>query len=87
MDDSRTTPEVVVYRRLGCGHCMALAVGLRRRGIAYRPVDIWRDEDAAAFVRSHAGGAETVPTVVIGDRVLVNPSARQVVATLDALQS
>ena len=34
---------------------------------------------AAAFVRAHAGGNETVPTVDIGGTVLVNPSARRVV--------
>jgi glutaredoxin-like protein len=77
-------PEIVVYKRPGCGYCMALAVGLRRRGIHYRSVDIWKDDGAAAFVRQHAGGDETVPTVVIDGRVLVNPSARQVVAHLEA---
>jgi mycoredoxin len=77
-------PEIVVYKRSGCGHCLALAVGLRRRGVRYRSIDIWKDDDAAAFVRQHAGGAETVPTVVIHGRVLVNPSARQVVAHLEA---
>jgi glutaredoxin-like protein len=80
-------PELVVYRRAGCGHCVRLAVGLRRRGIHYRTVDVWKDAEAADFVRRHAGGHETVPTVVIGDRVLVNPSARQVVAHLDELRA
>lgn len=77
-------PEIVVYRRPGCGYCMSLAIGLKRRGVHYRSIDIWKDPDAAAFVREHAGGHETVPTVVIGERVLVNPSARQVVAHLEA---
>jgi glutaredoxin len=80
-------PEPVVVRRPGCGYCVALAVGLRRRGIHYRSVDIWRDPDAAAFVRDHARGHETVPTVVVGDRVLVNPSARQVAAHLEELRA
>ncbi|MDQ2648636.1 MAG: glutathione S-transferase N-terminal domain-containing protein [Actinomycetota bacterium] len=76
--------EIVVYKRPGCGYCITLAVGLRRRGVHYRSVDISKDDDAAAFVRRHAAGNETVPTVVIGGRVLVNPSARQVVAHLEA---
>jgi mycoredoxin len=79
--------ELVVYRRAGCGHCVRLALGLRRRGIHYRTVDIWKDDGAADFVRRHAGGHETVPTVVIGDHVLVNPSARQVVAHLEELRA
>ena len=53
-------------------------------GVPYRTVDIWKDPDAAAFVRRHARGHETVPTVVVGDTVLVNPSARQVIAHLEA---
>jgi hypothetical protein len=39
--------------------------------------DIWADEDAAAFVRRHAGGNETVPTVDVAGTVLVNPTARK----------
>jgi mycoredoxin len=33
-------------------------------------------------VREHANGNETVPTVVIGDRGFVNPSAGELVAYL-----
>lgn len=70
---------VVVYWRPGCPFCGSLRRGLRRSGLATREVDIWEDPKAAAFVREHAGGSETVPTVDIGGTVLVNPSARQVV--------
>jgi hypothetical protein len=52
--------------------------GLDKAGIATVDHDIWDDPDAAAVVRSHANGNETVPTVVIGDVGLVNPSTRQV---------
>jgi glutaredoxin len=45
-------------------------------------VTIWRDPDAAAFVRSVASGNETVPTVVIGGQSVVNPPPRVVVAAL-----
>jgi len=58
---------------------MSLRRGLRRSGLATREVDIWSDPSGAAFVRDHAGGDETVPTVEIGGTVLVNPSARRVV--------
>jgi mycoredoxin len=40
-------------------------------------VNIWEDPDGAAFVRSVTGGDETVPTVRIGTRSVVNPSPRQ----------
>jgi len=71
---------VTVYWRPGCPYCMALRRGLRRSGLDTREVDIWLEPSAAAFVRQHAGGNETVPTVAVGSTVLVNPSARTVVA-------
>ena len=46
--------------------------------ITYR--NIWEDPEAAAFVRDHANGNEVVPTVKIGEVVLVNPSAEQVLS-------
>ncbi len=46
--------------------------------ITYR--NIWEAPEAAAFVRDHANGNEVVPTVKIGDVVLVNPSAEQVLS-------
>src|SRR5260370_30860736 len=54
---------------------------VRREGI-----NIWDDQDAAARVRGITGGPETVPTVVVGTRAMVNPSARQVIAAVRAGQ-
>lgn len=45
-------------------------------------INIWRDPDAAAFVRSVADGNETVPTVVIDGHAYINPPPGQVVAAL-----
>jgi len=76
---------VTVYWRPGCPYCMSLRRGLKRSGLATSEVDIWSDPSGAAFVREHAGGNETVPTVDIAGTVLVNPSARTVVdAAADA---
>ena len=72
--------DVVVHWRPGCGFCSMLFRGLDERGVSYDRRDIWEDEEAAAFVREHADGAEVVPTVLVGDTVLVNPSADEVVA-------
>ena len=71
---------VTVFWRPGCGFCAALLRGLDRAGLDYEQRDIWEDEDAADFVRRHAGGNETVPTVAIGEVVLVNPPAGEVLA-------
>ena len=70
--------EVVLYTRPGCPYCFTLRAGLRRAGIVPREINIWEDPDAAAVVRSVANGNETVPTVVVGDVHMVNPSARRV---------
>ena len=53
------------------------------RGIVTIDHNIWEDPEAAAVVRSHARGNETVPTVVIDGVGLVNPSAREVTAFLE----
>jgi glutaredoxin len=71
---------VTVYWRPGCPFCSRLRGNLRAMGLAPREVNIWADPSAAATVRSLAGGNETVPTVVIGERGYVNPTAAEVLA-------
>ncbi|HEC08173.1 MAG TPA: NrdH-redoxin [Acidimicrobiales bacterium] len=61
---------------------MALERGLGRYDLPVRRHNIWEDPDAAQFVRSHAGGNETVPTVAIGGTVLVNPRPREVLEVM-----
>ena len=78
--DGAPVPTVTLYWRRGCPFCGSLRRGLKRAGLPTQEVDIWSDPEAAAFVRTHAGGNETVPTVAIGGTVLVNPSAQRVVA-------
>jgi mycoredoxin len=67
--------EVVVYSRPGCPYCFMLRRGLRKRGVTFTEVDIWKDPDAAAAVRAVANGNETVPTVHVAGQWLVNPKA------------
>lgn len=72
--------EVEFYWRPGCPFCLMLQEPLARSGLPVREVNIWEDPDAAARVRSVAGGNEVVPTVFIGDRAMVNPSFADVEA-------
>ncbi|MFG2982731.1 mycoredoxin [Streptomyces sp. NPDC048258] len=77
------TAEVTVYWRPGCPYCIKLRAQLRLTGTPYRKVNIWRDPDAAAFVRSVADGNETVPTVRVTsaaghESVMVNPSLARI---------
>ena len=47
-------------------------------------VNVWADPEANAAVRTHNDGNELTPTALVGDRVLVNPSADALRAALDA---
>jgi len=69
---------VVVYWRPGCPYCARLRWGLRRRRVESEWINVWNDPSASAFVRSFNAGNETVPTVVVGEVTLVNPTPRQV---------
>ena len=75
---------VTVYWRPGCPYCALLRRALRRAGLETTEVNIWQEEAAADAVRSIAHGNETVPTVVVGETQLVNPSARMVLDTVRA---
>ncbi|MCP3935458.1 MAG: NrdH-redoxin [Actinomycetia bacterium] len=72
-----------LYWRPGCGFCMALDRGLSKVGdLPITRHNIWADPEAADYVREHANGNETVPTVRVGSVVMVNPTANQVMAAL-----
>ena len=64
---------IVVYWRPGCMYCLRLRSSLGRLARRATWVDIWADEDAAAFVRGVNDGNETVPTVVAENTVRTNP--------------
>ncbi|HWM05187.1 MAG TPA: glutaredoxin domain-containing protein [Actinophytocola sp.] len=72
---SSAPPQLTVHTRPGCPFCFKLRLGLRLRRIRFTEVNIWEDAEAAAAVRAVANGNETVPTVHVAGRWLVNPSA------------
>jgi mycoredoxin len=76
--------EVVIYWRPDCVFCLDLLLRLRWTRLRYRRADIRKDPGAKAFVRSVADGNETVPTVMVAGRALVNPSKRQVIEAVRA---
>ncbi len=75
---------VTVYWRPMCGYCNTLKRELDRHGIAYDDVDIWEHREKAEIVRRATGGDEIVPTVQIGERFFVNPSAIEVLEAAQA---
>ncbi|MGZ4727969.1 MAG: glutaredoxin family protein [Acidimicrobiales bacterium] len=72
---------MTVLWRPGCGFCSLLTRRLDRVGVAYGHRNIWDDDEARTFLRSNIG-CETVPTVLVGDAVLVNPSIDEVMRCL-----
>jgi len=80
VDSTATT--ITVYWRPGCGFCSRLLRWIDRAGVPATLRNIWEDPEAAAAVRAVTGGDETVPTVTIGQRALVNPSPRALQAAI-----
>lgn len=81
-DDHASGSPVTVFWRPHCGFSAGLRRALDRAGLDYDARNIWEDEEAAATVRSVADGSETVPTVLVGDRALVNPGSNEVLAAV-----
>ena len=81
---SSDAQRIDLYWRPGCGFCSSLRRGLDRLGIERVEHNIWDNPNDAAIVRMHANGNETVPTVVVGNQSLVNPSAKQLLAFLSS---
>ena len=74
---------ITVLWRPGCGFCRVLFSGLERHGIAYETRNIWEDAQARAMLNERIG-SETVPSVLLGDAIMVNPSIAELLERLEA---
>ena len=74
---------ITFYWRPGCPFCMSLERQLDGAQIPLDKQNIWDDPSAAEFVRNHADGNETVPTVAVGSVVMVNPSPVEVLRAME----
>ncbi len=77
-----TDKTITMYWRPGCGFCAALERQMVKHELNFEKRNIWDDSEAAAFVRSVARGNETVPTLVVGESSMVNPSIDEVLTAL-----
>ena len=82
MADTDPRKDVVIYWRPGCGYCSRLRATLGDAGKGASWVNIWQDEEGAAFVRSVNEGNEVVPTVVMDDIPVTNPRPQVVLERL-----
>jgi glutaredoxin-like protein len=75
-NDTNATPSIdsiEFYWRPGCPFCAMLERDLNSAQIPLSKRNIWEEPQAAEFVRSVAGGNETVPTIFVGGQAMVNP--------------
>lgn len=72
------TAPITVYSTTWCGHCKRLLRQLDEASIAYEVVDLDEHPQHGARIEARTGGFRTVPTLEVGDRLLVNPTIVQV---------
>jgi thioredoxin reductase (NADPH) len=71
-EDTHRPDRVTVYTTSWCPDCYVAKRYLDRLGVSYDEVDIEDTPGAAEQVEEWSGGYRTVPTFVIGDRVVVD---------------
>lgn len=69
---------IVMYSTSWCGYCRRLGSQLSEAGIEFRVVDLDSDPSYDERIKEATGGFRTVPTLEIGDRLLVNPTIVEV---------
>lgn len=73
---------VTMYKTETCGHCRRLKRALEGNGVEVVEVDVETRPEVAERIVEATGGYRVVPTVEIGERLLVNPSPQEVKAAL-----
>ena len=73
---------VTMYTTTWCGYCRRLKRQMEDEGIEFREVDVDAEAQYDERIIAATGGFRTVPTIEVGDVLLVNPTLREVRATL-----
>jgi glutaredoxin-like YruB-family protein len=68
--DSKKSKQVIVYTTPTCTYCNAIKSYLSGNGIAYREIDVSRDENAAREMVRRSG-QQGVPQTLIDGRIVV----------------
>ena len=69
---------VTMYSTPWCGYCKRLKRQFEQSGIAYREIDVDATPGYDERIIAASGGYRTVPTVEVGERLLVNPTVKEV---------
>lgn len=75
---------VTMYSTTWCGYCRRLKRQFDDAGIVYEEIDVDAPEHRhlGDRIMAASGGNRTVPTVAVGDRLLVNPTLKEVESAL-----
>jgi len=71
-----------MYSTTWCPDCTRAKRFLDMKGISYEEVNIERTPGAAEKVMGWANGKRVVPTITVGDQVLVNPRMPDLAAAI-----
>lgn len=66
--------KVLMYGAAWCGDTKRSRRLLDRLGVAYDYIDVEQDKEASSWVRAQNNGKEKKPTIMIGGRLLTEPS-------------
>lgn len=83
-------PDVVIYTKDYCPYCVRAKTLLKRKGVAFREIDITHDEALQKEMVEKSGGRRTVPQILVGDKAVGGSDDLQALETagkLDALLS
>ena len=70
--------RITLYTTETCGPCRRLKRRLGDAGVPFEELDINAHPAAAGRIEEITGGYRIVPTVQVGERLLVNPSVDEV---------
>ena len=73
---------ITMYSTPWCGYCRRLKRQFDEAGIAYQEVDVDATPGFDERIIAASGGYRTVPTVEVGEQLLVNPTLKEVEAAL-----
>jgi mycoredoxin len=76
------TSAVTMYSTTWCPDCHRAKMYLSQWGVKFDEVNIEDTPGAAEQVMAWANGKRVVPTILVGDRVMVNPRMRELADAL-----
>lgn len=76
------TPRVTMYTTSWCGSCRVAKRYFDQQGVEYEEIDIEAVPEAAEQVKKWARGYKTVPTMRIGETIVVDWDRNAVAAAL-----